>query len=317
MTLPSTYQPRTQTPFVYHDSLARMRVHSAGLMTTVQDLGRPGHTHLGVSPSGAADPVALRIGNRLVGNIESAAALELTLIGGRYEFPQDAVVALTGAEFDATIPMWTTVHVKAGETVDIRGARTGARGYLCVRGGVESGRRVLGSESTHLLSGFGRVVKKLDELVIGSTQGVERIVTDKITPPQYRKRLRVTAGAQAAEFDAAQALTLLSETYRVTDDSNRMGLKLAGPALQTPHGGQMLSEGVALGAIQVPPGGEPIILFVDAQTTGGYPVIASVISADLSSVGQLRPRDEITFDAVGLNEARRLLIEQEEWIGST
>ena len=259
--------------------------------------------------------MALRVGNKLVGNPESAAALELTLIGGRYEVSGgNAVMALTGAEFDASIPLWEAFSVTAGQTIDIRGSRTGARGYLCVQGGIQSGQRVLGSESTHLLSGFGRVLKKHDELVFGSGSGI--FAARIVKPPSYRKRLRVTAGAQAGEFDAEQALTLLSAIYLVTDDSNRMGLRLAGPALNPPHGGQMLSEGVALGAIQVPSSGEPIILFVDAQTTGGYPVIASVISADLPSVGQLRPRDEITFEAVTMAQARQALIDQEAYVRS-
>jgi biotin-dependent carboxylase-like uncharacterized protein len=291
-----------------------VRVHSTGLFTTVQDLGRPGAAHLGVSPAGAADPLALRVGNLLVGNRENAAALELLLIGGRYEFLRDATIALTGAEFDASIPLWTPVAVTAGQTIDIRGARIGARGYLCIRGGIESGKIVLGSQSTHILSGFGVVVKKLDELAFGGEPAGAAQSGVVVKPPAYRKRLRVTAGAQASEFDALQALTLLSGIYRVSDDSNRMGLRLSGPPLHPPHEGQMLSEGVALGAIQVPPGGDPIILFVDAQTTGGYPVIASVISADLPSVGQLRPRDEITFEAVTVPEARQVLFEQEAWI---
>lgn len=293
-----------------------IRVLSPGLFTTVQDLGRNGYAHLGVSPAGAADQLALRTGNRLVGNAEGSAALEMTLQGGRYEFDCDAVVALTGAEFEhASIPMWRATSVKRGAVVEIGGAKTGARGYLSVRGGIDA-PRVMGSRSTHVLSGFGGPLKRGDALAIGDEIAAPS-VEHRVEPPIYRKLLRITAGAQTAEFDARQAILLATETYQVGDNSNRMGLRLGGPALCPPHDGQMLSEGVALGAIQVPPSGEPIILFVDAQTTGGYPVIASVISADLPSVGQLRPRDAVTFQFVSFAEARRLLFEQEAYIHAT
>lgn len=289
-----------------------IRVISPGLFTTVQDLGRHGYAHLGVSPAGAADPLSFRIGNRLVGNHDNAPALEVTLQGGRYEFECDATVAVTGAAFDKA-PMWRAVNVAKGTIIDIGAAVTGARGYLCVRGGIDA-PRIMNSASAHILSGFGAVLKRGDSLTIGNeTSGP--VLTRGVLPTEQRKRLRVTSAAQTHEFDARQAVVLVTSSYQVTDDSNRMGLRLkSGVPLYPPHEGQMLSEGVALGAVQVPPLGEPIILFVDSQTTGGYPVIASVISADLSSVGQLRPRDRITFEFVSFAEARRLLLEQEAFI---
>ena len=289
-----------------------IRVISPGLFTTVQDLGRHGYAHLGVSPAGAADPLSFRIGIRLVGNHDNAPALEVTLQGGRYEFECDATVAITGAAFDKA-PMWHAVNVAKGTIVDIGAAVTGARGYLCVRGGIDAAR-IMGSASTHILSGFGSVLKRGDTLRIGNeTEGPA--LTRVVLPPEQRKRLRLTSAAQTHEFDARQAVALVTSSYQVTDDSNRMGLRLkSGVPLHPPHEGQMLSEGVALGALQVPPSGEPIILFVDSQTTGGYPVIASVITADLASVGQLRPRDRITFEFVSFGEARRLLLEQEAFI---
>lgn len=291
-----------------------IRVLNPGLLTTVQDLGRHGHAHLGVSPAGAGDTVSIRAGNRLVGNPDGFAALEFTLLGGRYEFLHDAVVALTGAEFVAAgIPMWTAVQVAAGTVVDIGGAKSGARGYLCVRGGLDV-PRILGSASTHLLSGFGAALRRGDELQLGGAESLPPPAAKSISAWPVRKRLRITAGAQIAEFTALDAYRLASEPYAVTDDCNRMGLRLKGAPLAPPHGGQMLSEGVALGAIQIPPNGEPIILFVDAQTTGGYPVLASVISADLASVGQLRPRDEVTFEYTSIAEAMRLLRDQEKWL---
>ena len=289
-----------------------IRVISPGLFTTVQDLGRHGYAHLGVSPAGAADTVSLRIGNRLVGNHDNAPALEMTLIGGRYEFDCDATIAVTGAAFDQ-VPMWRAVNIAKGTTLDIgSAAKSGARGYLCICGGVDS-PRIMNSASTHILSGFGAPLKRGDTIAIGN-QTLGPPLTQSIDPPPQRKRLRITSAAQTHEFDAQQAITLATASYQVSDDSNRMGLRLKGALLHPPHNGQMLSEGVALGALQIPPAGEPIILFVDAQTTGGYPVIGSVISADLASVGQLRPRDSITFEFVTFAEARRLLFEQEAFI---
>ena len=290
-----------------------IRVISPGMFSTVQDLGRHGYAHLGVSPAGAADAVSLRIGNRLVGNDENAPALEVTLIGGRYEFDCDATIAVTGAAFEQ-VPMWRALHIKRGTTVELGAAKAGARGYLCVRGGIDA-PQIMNSASTHVLSGFGAALKRGDTMAIGH-QTAGSPLDGVVEAPEQRKRMRVTAAAQTQEFDAGQAITLAAATYQVSDDSNRMGLRLKGAAMRPPHGGQMLSEGVALGALQIPPAGQPIILFVDAQTTGGYPVIASVISADLASVGQLRPRDLITFEFVTFAEARRLLVQQEERIAT-
>lgn len=285
-----------------------IRVLSPGLLATVQDLGRHGYAHLGVSPAGAADPVSLRIGNRLVGNKESAPAIEVTLVGGRFEFAADAIIAITGAAFE-NVTMWRAVAVSKGTIIDLGHPSSGARGYVCVRGGIDA-PRIMNSASTHILSGFGAPLKRGDTLPIGHQTAGDPLVQSAL-PTSQRKRLRVTSGAQTDQFDAGQAVLLASEGYVVGEDSNRMGLRLRCAPIHPPHNGQMLSEGVALGAIQIPPSGEPIILFVDAQTTGGYPVLASVISADLSSVGQLRPRDRITFEFVTFDEARRLLVEQE------
>ncbi len=283
-----------------------IEVLSPGMLTTVQDLGRYGYGPLGVSPAGAADPVALRCGNRMVGNPDNAAALEMTLLGGTFVFPEGAVVALTGAGFESKIPPWTPVRLEPGSTLKIGGSQTGARCYLCVRGGVQA-PLFLGSASTHILTGLGgRYVRRGDKFEIGANA-----ISDPVTlpcPDYLRKVLRVTRGPQ--DFGELAVRTLCSSAYLVTEDSNRMGLRLQGPPIEAPHGGQMVSEGVSLGAIQIPSGGQPIILFVDQQTTGGYPKIANVITADLPSVGQLRPRDEIRFELIDGATARRLLRER-------
>jgi biotin-dependent carboxylase-like uncharacterized protein len=288
-------------------------VHSPGLLTTVQDLGRFGYSHLGISASGAADALALRAGNLLVGNAENAAALEMTLTGGVFEFDADTTVALTGGDFDGGIPMWTAISVRAGQTLRCGSARGGARGYLCVHGGIDV-PMVLGSASTHLFTGLGgcegRALRRGDELKIGSA-AIRQPRTAAVPRPAEGARgvLRVTSGPQAEWFGD----DLYQSVYQVAEDSNRMGLRLTGSTL-SPHTGQMITAGVTLGAVQSPPGGQPIILFVDHQTTGGYPIVANVISADLWRVGQLRPRDSVSFEPVTLDEAIELLRTQEEWL---
>lgn len=292
-----------------------IRVLAPGLLSTIQDLGRPGYAHAGVSAAGAADPLSLRAGNRLLGNPDTAPAVEMTLQGGAYLFEErHAWVAIAGGDFDCSHPMWQPVRIEKGETVKIGGCRSGARAYLCVRGGIEV-PRILGSASTHLLSGFGAALKKGDRLGIGSEPAAAAVRLDKpIAPPVYRKEFRVTPGAQARHFSAETAFAFLSAPFRVREDSNRMGIRLEGAKLAPPFHGQMISEGVALGAIQVPPGGDPVILFVDAQTTGGYPVIACIITADVASAGQLRPRDDVRFVPVSFDEARQALEQQEAWL---
>jgi antagonist of KipI len=291
-----------------------IRVLEPGLFTTVQDLGRPGFGPMGVSASGAADPVALRIGNLLVGNPEGAAALEMTLAGGSFEFPAGGTIALTGSDFGAGLPLWTVREIKPGEVLRCGASLSGARCYLCVRGGVEV-ELFLGSASTHVLSGLGgRVVMKGDVLKIGadslgSLRSVNASALRRLTP---RKVLRATDGPQKDWFRQ----NFFPGTYRVTEEANRMGLRLEGARFEMDHAGKMLSEGVSLGAIQIAAGGQPIIMFVEQQTTGGYPKIANVILADMSSVGQLRPRDNIKFERVTIEEARELLRRQEKLITS-
>lgn len=289
--------------------MSGIRVLSAGLQTTVQDLGRFGWAHFGISASGAADPFALRAGNLLVGNAENAAAVEMTLIGGAFEFDADTVVALTGSDFGAGLPLWSAVEVKAGQAVRCGPSQSGARCYLCVRGGIGVAK-VMGSASTHVMTGVGgRPVRAGDVLPIGGEAIRKPRGAAKSVPPLGGGPLRVTAGPQADSF----ADELYRGVYTVSEESNRMGLRLRGPAVPS-AAGHMLTEGVPLGAVQVPPDGQPIILFVEHQTTGGYPKPANVISADFRRLGQLRPRDEVRFEPVTIEQALRLLQRQEQWL---
>jgi antagonist of KipI len=304
-----------------------IQVQSPGLLTTVQDLGREGFGPLGVSASGAADPISLRLGNLLVGDVEGAAALELTLLGGTFLFPQGAIIALSGSDFGATLDgsalqPWISVEVKSNQALHVGATRSGARCYLCVQGGITV-KPFLGSASTHLLSGLGgyhgRALRKGDVLEIGPTttrfqrHTVSPRTLERLSP---RKLLRVTAGPQSDSFPEASRQRFYAGTYRVAEESNRMGLRLEGPPIAQGSSGEMITEGVSLGAVQITAGGQPIILFVEQQTTGGYAKIANVISADLHNLGQLRPRDEIRFECVDWETARSLLLEQEKLLAS-
>jgi antagonist of KipI len=335
--------------------MSEIHVLAPGLLTTVQDLGREAYGPMGVSPSGAADAVALKIGNRLVGNAEGAPGLEMTLLGGTFLFPGGAIAALTGSDFGATLDgspvgLCSSFVAKPGQTLRLGPTRTGARCYLCVHGGVAV-KPFLGSASTHLLSGLGghegRALRKGDVLKIGAVSGVKvaaasgafwkrAVAEESLKTFSPRKVLRVTPGPQSDWFPEAAQKLFHASTYRVAEESNRMGLRLEGPPItEGAHGdafgdapenalgdargsvlGEMISEGVSLGAVQIAAGGLPIILFVEQQTTGGYAKIANVISADLLSLGQLRPRDEIRFERVDWETARTLLIEQEKLLAS-
>ncbi len=281
-------------------------VLSPGLLTTVQDLGRPGYAHLGVSASGAADALALRTGNLLLGNPENTPALEMTIQGGEFQFHQDALIALTGSDFGRET--WRAISVHAGEIIKLGPTRTGARCYLCIRGGIAA-PLTLGSASVHLLTGLGGGrLHRGDSLTIGPEP--PRPPLDRLIewPWQNTGPIRVTAGPQAGWF----CQPLDHRTYTVKEDSNRMGLRLAGPTFESTR--ELLTEGASPGAIQIPPSGEPIILFVEHGTTGGYPKLANVISADLWRLGQLRPRDKVRFQTIPISNALTLLREQEEWL---
>lgn len=307
--------------------MSMIQIRSPGLFTTVQDLGRPGLGPMGLSPSGAADPIALRLGNRLVGNADGTAALEMTLIGGTFLFPEGGIAALAGSDFGASldnqpVATWMALKINSGQILRLGPTRSGARCYLCVQGGIKV-NSFLGSASTHILSGLGgfegRALRTGDVLNVGpvSTTFSERKISsqslERLSP---RKVLRVTSGPQSDWFPESSQELFYSKTYRVTEDSNRMGLRLEGIVIPPHSKGQMITEGVSLGAVQVPDGGQPILLFVEQQTTGGYPKIANVISADLPSIGQLRPRDDIRFEKVNLKNARDIFKEQEEMLAS-
>ena len=307
--------------------MSSLVVESPGLLTTVQDLGRPGFGPLGISPSGAADPVALRLGNLLVGNDPGAPTLEMTLLGGTFSFPNGAVIALTGADLGASVDgrsveMWTPQEILPNAKLVLGPTRNFARAYLAVAGGIQV-PAFLGSASTHLLSGLGglegRALSKGDVLTLGTPAtklSSRRISESVLLTLRPRKVLRVTDGPQVDRFSEEVKRTFFREVFRVSEESDRTGLRLEGPTLESDLPGEMITEGVPLGAIQITPSGQPIILFVEQQTTGGYPKIANVIGVDLHRLGQLRPRVEIRFERISFPVARALWLEQERLLNS-
>jgi biotin-dependent carboxylase-like uncharacterized protein len=298
-----------------------IEVVAPGALTTVQDLGRFGFGRLGVSPGGAADTLALRVGNLLAGNAPGEAALEVTLLGPRLRFDSPALVAIAGADLaprldGRAVPMHAALAVPPGGELSFAGGARGLRAYVAVAGGLDV-PPVLGSASTDLRGGFGgvegRALVSGDRLAIGARHGRPRDLGENARQMLLERRtvLRVTPGAHAERFSPDAVKRLGKEVWVMRADSDRMGVRLAGPQLELRQPFEMLSEGVGPGAVQVPAGGLPILLGVDHPATGGYPQIAHVIAADLPSLAQLRPPTEVRFEWVDRETARDALRELE------
>ncbi|MFJ3642847.1 biotin-dependent carboxyltransferase family protein [Streptomyces sp. NPDC090108] len=276
----------------------------AGALTTVQDRGRPGYAHLGVPRSGALDPPAAALVNRLAGNGPDAAVLETTLDGCALR-PRSAVtVAVGGAPCAVTVdgrpaPWGAPVRVAAGELLDVGRAVAGVRAYVAVSGGVAV-EPVLGSRATDLLSGLGPApLTDGTVLPLGVPAGPPARVDAAPQPrPPAELVLRVTPGPRADWFTARALDDLTTRAYRVSPASNRIGLRTEGPALERAVTGELPSEGMVLGAVQVPPDGRPVVFLADHPTTGGYPVIAVVRAADLPAAAQAVPGTCVRFVAV-------------------
>jgi biotin-dependent carboxylase-like uncharacterized protein len=262
-----------------------IHVLDPGLLTTVQDIGRPGYAHLGVPPSGAADRASYELGNRLVGNAPGAAGLEATLIGPRLRFERPTLVALTGA---------CEPRVEEVVELDVGRAVGGLRIYVCVEGGIDA-EPALGSCSTDLLAALGPPpLRAGDVLRLGDAGGGTRGAVERLARTRV---LRVVPGPRDDWFTPAALATLCGAEWKVTPASNRIGLRLDGPELERARRDELRSEGLVTGSMQVPPNGRPILLLNDHPTTGGYPVIATVVSGDLPSAGQLAPGDTVAFRA--------------------
>lgn len=295
-----------------------------GMLTTIQDRGRWGYQAQGVPVSGPMDPVSHRLANALVGNPAEAASLEITLLGPELEFESERAVAVCGAEFEITIegrqiPANTPTIVPAGGRLRFGRRGRGARAYLAIESGVAV-PPTLGSRATHVISamgGFdGRPLRAGDRVPLGAQVAEHRTrhaPEDSIVPlPEHEATLRVLAGPQEELFAAGAVETLCSAPYVIAQNSDRMGFRLAGPSLTHVGSADIISDATPLGALQVPASGQPILLMADRQTTGGYPKLATVITADMAVAGQLAPGDRIRFERCTLADALAALIAQEQ-----
>jgi KipI family sensor histidine kinase inhibitor len=309
-----------------------VQVLAPGLLTTVQDLGRPGRMRDGIGREGALDRAALILGNRLVGNDPGAAGLEITLTGPHLRFERAAVVAVTGGDLGATLdgeplPLWQPVLVPAGGEIPFRpdrAAACGARAYLCVAGGVDV-PPVLGGRGTYLAIGIGghegRALRAGDVLLLGQPgRPLAALLRRRLAgpPPVILPDLavRVVLGPQVDRFTADGIANLLGAVYRASARSDRMGLRLeGGPPVVHSRGPDLISEGLVPGSIQVPGDALPIVLLNAAATAGGYPKIATAIGADLDRLAQVRPGDLVRFAAVTSTEARNLTLAHRATLG--
>jgi antagonist of KipI len=300
---------------------AVLHVVRPGMLTTIQDAGRWGWQGRGVSVAGPMDPYAHRLANALVGNSSSAATLEVTLTGPELECEDERMLAVTGADFDVALDdlavrMNTAFVAPAGSRLRFGRRRRGARAYVAIGGGIVV-PPVLGSRATHVLGHMGgvagRPVRAGDRLPLGPPNPGSDLSGGPMTFPvlaEERARVRVVPGPHSGRFDAEALDRLQSAPYVVEPASDRMGFRLRGPSIDAGRG-ELISDAVPLGALQVPPSGHPILLMADRPTTGGYPIVATVISADVGVAGQLGPGDAVSFAVCSRQDALAALIARE------
>ena len=301
-----------------------IRVLKAGMLTTVQDLGRNGYQSQGFSVAGVMDVRSFKIANLLLDNPENEAVLEFTLIGPTLQFTSDTIIAITGGDFQPTIngepaPMYTALYMKRGDILKFGSARTGSRGYIAFSSYLDI-PVVMGSRCTNLKSKIGgyKGRKLKDEDYIGfriKRRYLPFFLSRKLDLDEFDEEevtLRVVLGPQDNMFTKQGIHTLLSETYTVTSDFDRMGCRLEGPFISSKNGSDIISDGIAFGSIQVPAHGKPIILLADRQTTGGYAKIATVATVDIPKLVQRKTDHKIRFKAITVEEAQRLYLEEEK-----
>jgi len=297
------------------------KVINSGLFTTVQDLGRHGFQRYGVPVSGAMDTYAFVAANFLVGNKPEDACLEMTLLGPRLEFLNESQIAIAGAALlpsinDETVSCWQTLQVDKGDVLSFSSPQSGCRAYLAVRGGIDVST-VLGSRSTYVRGGFGgfqgRKLKAGDVIEAHKPKIFPKsgLLMSHEFVPSYSNimTIGVVLGPQSDYFTEQGMDTLLSNVYTVTTESDRMGYRLEGSRVERKSSFEMVSDAIPVGAVQAPPNGKPIIVMRDAQTTGGYPKIAVVITSDVSRLGQAKPNDKIRFSKISPNKAQTKLLE--------
>ena len=295
------------------------RVIKPGALTTVQDMGRAGFQRFGVPLSGAMDMFAFQIGNILVGNPRNYASLEVTLTGPKLEAMRPVTIAITGANLEPKIngavkPMWATNRMNRGDILEFDKHQSGVRAYIAIAGGMDA-KSHFGSKSVDMNSGFGSALE-IDTVLKGYPSKVKAgIGLQKQYIPKYEKRAEVAVieGPHTDSFTIEQRKKFFNSTFEVDANSNRMGYRLLSEKI-TPKNPDIISDAVPFGGIQIPGNGQPIILMADRQTTGGYPRIGTVISADLPKVAQLPAKGEIKFYPVSIEEAQKRLIKMENFL---
>ena len=297
-------------------------VLNPGLLTTVQDQGRIGYQQFGVSVSGVMDPRSASLANILVGNDEKEAVLECTMMGPHLQFNQANCIAITGGDLMPTldgkpIPNYTAVKVEAGQVLKFTMPKTGCRAFIAFAGGLDI-PEVMGSRSTYMKAKIGGVEgrKLAKDDVIGfrapkaelKNMNFRSMASEFVPRKEYT--VRVVLGPQVDYFTDAGIQPFLTEVYSVTAEFDRMGCRLEGEAIAHKDGGDIISDGIAFGAIQVPSSGKPIIMLGDRQTTGGYTKIANVISVDFRILAQLKQGDKVRFEKVSVKAAQDALLTQ-------
>ena len=297
-------------------------VLNPGLLTTVQDQGRIGYQQFGVSLSGVMDPRSAALANILVGNDEKEAVLECTMMGPHLQFNQANCIAITGGDLMPTldgqpIPNYTAVKVEAGQVLKFTMPKAGCRAFIAFAGGLDI-PEVMGSRSTYMKAKIGglngRKLEKGDVIGFRAPKAELKNMNFRSMASEFVPRkeytVRVVLGPQDDYFTDAGIQTFLSEVYSVTAEFDRMGCRLEGAVIQHKDGGDIISDGIAFGAIQVPSSGQPIIMLGDRQTTGGYTKIANVISADFRILAQLKQGDKVRFEKVTVKAAQDALLTQ-------
>lgn len=313
-----------------------IRVLHSGLLTTIQDIGRYGSQKFGVIVSGAMDSYSLRLANLLVGNKEKEATLEITLFGTTLQFDEDTLISITGGDFLPTIDgkkvlSWRPILIKKNSVLKFNSAIKGSRAYVAFAGGIDI-PEIMESKSTYLranIGGFkGRALQKGDIFSVGEVSEIGEKLIEQLKNSdatwsvdfnnlirfEQNQYIRVIKGTEFNRFDRKSQNTFFEKPYTLTVQSDRMGYRLDGPTLSLAENFELLSEGVTFGTVQIPSNGQPIILMADRQTTGGYPKIAQVITADLPSLAQIQPTGTIRFKEVTLAEAENEIFNNEQLI---
>lgn len=314
-----------------------IEIIKGGLMTTVQDAGRRGYQRYGMGVSGAVDVHAYHYANILVGNERNEAVLEATMIGPSIRFQSDSVIAVTGGDLSPMLdgkpcPMYQAVPALKGSILSFGMMKSGCRAYIAFAGGLEI-YPVMGSRSTYIKAGLGgfdgRKLKDGDEIAFARSGFMPKNLEKRILPEELRFEavagtagsagmgpreytVRVLLGPQDDRFTEKGIETFLNSAYKVTDQFDRMGCRLTGPKIEHVTDGNIITDGIAFGAIQVPDSGEPIIMLSDRQTTGGYAKIASIINVDMPMIAQAKTGDTIRFVKTDIDTAQDLFIAQNE-----